>query len=137
MLAEDPSIYVALGRRPRRDGSIHAHATGRVHPERVDPLIAWIAERRFDLVVLVVSLEDRSVDYLVDRLPLRSPRRDGASEAPIGSTGMVGRYLPLSARLHDALECCFRCRPTSLSDCSVSPLRRLLRGGRTWMDGRS
>jgi hypothetical protein len=28
-----------------------------------EPLIARIAERRFDLVVLVLSLDDRSLDY--------------------------------------------------------------------------
>ena len=35
----------------------------RLHPRWVDPFIAHIEERRFGLVVLVVSLEDRSVDF--------------------------------------------------------------------------
>ena len=63
VLAEDPSIYVALGRRPlvmdpfmltRLDAPIPSGST-RAHRR--------IAERRFDLVVLVVPLDDRSFDF--------------------------------------------------------------------------
>jgi hypothetical protein len=34
-----------------------------LHPQWVDPLISRIEARRFDLVVLAVSLDDRNLDY--------------------------------------------------------------------------
>jgi hypothetical protein len=63
VLAEDPAIPVALGRRPLIMDAFMLTRLDRSHPEWVDPLIARIIERRFDLVVLVVSLEDRSADF--------------------------------------------------------------------------
>ena len=63
VLSEDPSIEVALGRRPIVLDPFMLTRLDRIHPEWVDPLIARISQRRFDLVVLVVSLDDPSVDY--------------------------------------------------------------------------
>jgi hypothetical protein len=63
VLAEDPSIDVALGRRPIVMDPFMVMALERRRPQEVDPLISWISNQRFDLVVLVVSLEDRDVDY--------------------------------------------------------------------------
>jgi hypothetical protein len=63
VLAEDPSIDVALGRRPVVMDPFMVRRLDRADPRQVDPLISWISHGRFDLVVLVVSLEDRSVDY--------------------------------------------------------------------------
>jgi hypothetical protein len=63
VLAEDPSIAVALGRRPVVMDPFMVMQLERAHPQQVDPLISWISNGRFDLVVLAVSLEDRSVDF--------------------------------------------------------------------------
>jgi hypothetical protein len=63
VLAEDPSISVALGRRPVVMDPFMVMGLDRVHPDLVDPLVAWVSAERFDLVVLVVSLDDRSFDY--------------------------------------------------------------------------
>ena len=63
LLSEDPSIEVALGRRPIVLDPFMLTRLDRIHPEWVDPLIARITERRFGLVVLIVSLDDPSVDY--------------------------------------------------------------------------
>ncbi len=53
VLAEDPSVYVALHRRPVVMDPFMVMRLAQLHPERVDSLLTRIAERRFDLVVLV------------------------------------------------------------------------------------
>jgi hypothetical protein len=63
VLAEDPSIYVPLERRPVVMDPFMLRRLDRQHPEWVDPLISRISERRFALVVLVVPLENRTFDY--------------------------------------------------------------------------
>ena len=63
VLSEDPSIEVALGRRPIVLDPFMLTRLDRIHPEWVDPLITRISQRRFGLVVLVVSLDDPSVEY--------------------------------------------------------------------------
>jgi hypothetical protein len=63
----------------------------RSHPEWVDPLIAQIAERRFDLVVLVVGLEDRRLDYWWSDYHL-GPRVADALRTSYTFDRLVGRY---------------------------------------------
>jgi hypothetical protein len=63
LLAEDPSIWVALGRQPLVMDPFMIMRLEHTRPQQVDPLISWIANRRFHLVVLVVALEDRSSDF--------------------------------------------------------------------------
>jgi hypothetical protein len=63
VLSEDPSIYVALGRRPLIMDPFMLTRMDRAHPQWVDPLIARIVERRFAVVVLVESLENRSIEF--------------------------------------------------------------------------
>jgi hypothetical protein len=63
VLTEDPSVDVALRRQPVVMDPFMVMRLDRAHPQQVDPLISWITERRFDLVILVVSLEDRSLDF--------------------------------------------------------------------------
>ena len=63
VFSEDPSIEVALGRRPIVLDPFMLTRLDRIHPEWVDPLIERIVQRRFGLVVLVVSLDDPSVDF--------------------------------------------------------------------------
>jgi hypothetical protein len=63
VLAEDPSIPVALGRRPVVMDPFMLARLDRAHAEWIDPLIARIEQRQFDLVVMVVPLENRNVDF--------------------------------------------------------------------------
>ena len=63
MLAEDPSVYVALRRQPVVMDPFMLRRLEQLHPQWVDQLIARIEARRFDLVVLAVSLDDRTLDY--------------------------------------------------------------------------
>lgn len=63
VLAEDPSVYVALRRQPVVMDPFMLRRLEQLHPQWVDPLISRIEARRFDLVVLAVSLDDRNLDY--------------------------------------------------------------------------
>ena len=63
VFAEDPSVYVALHRQPLVMEPFMLRLVDQVHPEWVDPLISKIASRHFDLVVLAVPLDDRSLDF--------------------------------------------------------------------------
>jgi hypothetical protein len=99
VLAEDPFIYVAAGRRPLLMDAFMLTRLDRLHPEWVDPLIAKIAERRFGLVVLVVSLDDRTVDFWWTDYHF-GPRIANALRASYRFDGVVGRYYlyrPVSA----------------------------------------
>ena len=91
VFAEDPSIYVAMGRRPLLMDAFMLTRLDRTHPQWVDPVVARIAERRFDLVVLVVSLEDRSVEYWWNDYHL-GPRIVGALRRSYRFDRSVGRY---------------------------------------------
>lgn len=91
VLAEDPFIYVASGRRPLLMDAFMLTRLDRTHPEWVDPLLARIAARRFDLVVLVVSLEDRSLDFWWTDYHL-GPRIANALRASYRFDRLVGRY---------------------------------------------
>jgi hypothetical protein len=98
VLAEDPSVYVALGRRPLLMDAFMLTRLDRTHPQWVDPLVARIAERRFDLVVLVVSLDDRSLDFWWNDYHL-GPRVARALRSSYRFDRSVGRYFlyrPLS-----------------------------------------
>jgi hypothetical protein len=63
LLTDDPYVAVALGQRPLIMDPFMLTRLDRVHPEWVDPLIIAIEQRRFDVVVLVVRLENREVDF--------------------------------------------------------------------------
>ena len=91
VFAEDPSIYVAMGRRPLLMDAFMLTRLDRTHPQWVDPVVARIAERRFDLVVLVVSLDDRSVDYWWNDYHL-GPRIAEALRRSYRFDRSVGRY---------------------------------------------
>lgn len=91
VLAEDPSIEVALGRQPVVMDPFMLARLGRAHPEQVDPLISWIDARRFDVVVLVVSLEDRSVEFWWNDFEY-GPRVAAALRKSYRLDGLVGRY---------------------------------------------
>jgi hypothetical protein len=91
VLSEDPSIYVAMGRRPLLMDAFMLTRLDRTHPQWVDPLVARIAERRFDLVVLVVSLDDRSLDFWWNDYHL-GPRIAGALRSSYRFDRSVGRY---------------------------------------------
>ena len=80
------------GSAPADRGSVHAHAADRSNPELVDPLIGWIKDRRFDLVVLLVSLEDRNLDYWWSDYHF-GPRVANALRASYRPERWVGRYL--------------------------------------------
>jgi hypothetical protein len=104
VLAEDPSIYVALGRRPLVMDPFMVMRLERVQPQRVDPLISWIADRRFDLIVLVVPLEDRTLDYWWTDYHF-GPRVVNALRDSYAPDRRIGRYhlyrprpLPVNAR---------------------------------------
>ena len=91
VLAEDPSIEVALGRRPVVMDPFMLARLERAHPEQVDPLISWIEERRFDLVVLVVSLDDPTVEFWWNDFQY-GPRVAAALRKSYRPDGLVGRY---------------------------------------------
>ena len=91
VFAEDPSIYVAMGRPPLLMDAFMLTRLDRTHPQWVDPVVARIAERRFDLVVLVVSLEDRSADYWWNDYHL-GPRIAEALRRSYRFDRSVGRY---------------------------------------------
>jgi len=91
VLAEDPAIYVASGRRPLLMDAFMLARIDRLHPRWVDPFIAHIEERRFGLVVLVVSLEDRSVDFWWTDYHF-GPRIANALRASYRFDRSVGRY---------------------------------------------
>jgi hypothetical protein len=91
VLAEDPSVEVALGRRPHVMDPFMVARLERSTPARVDPLVQWIAERRFDLVVLVVPLENRELDYWWSDYAF-GPRVAAALRRGYRPDGLVGRY---------------------------------------------
>jgi hypothetical protein len=91
VLAEDPSIEIALGRRPVVMDPFMLARLERAHPEQVDPLISWIDARRFDLVVLVVSLEDPTVEFWWNDFQY-GPRVAAALRKSYRPDGLVGRY---------------------------------------------
>jgi hypothetical protein len=103
VLAEDPLIYVASRRRPLLMDAFMLTRLDRTHPQWVDPLIAKIAARRFGLVVLVVSLEDRSLDFWWNDYHLGA-RVANALRASYKFDRLVGRYYlyrpvsPIAAR---------------------------------------
>ena len=68
-------------------------------PELVDPLIAWISNQRFDLVVLLVSLDDRSFDYWWRDFHF-GPRVAKALRALYAFDRQIGRYF-LYSRVRD------------------------------------
>ena len=100
VLSEDPSIEVALGRRPIVLDPFMLTRLDRIHPEWVDPLIARIAQRRFGLVVLVVSLDDPQRRLLVDRLPLWSRASPKHFVSRTGSTAWSDAFTSI-VQLHD------------------------------------
>ena len=91
VLAEDPALYVALHRRPLIADSFMLNALDRHHPEWLDPLIRQIADRRFQLVVLVVPVEDRNLDYWWTNFHY-GPRIAAALRTAYRPAGTVGRY---------------------------------------------
>lgn len=91
VLAEDPSVYVALQQRPLVTDPFMLNVLERKHPERLDPLIRRITDRRFDLVVLVVPVEDRSLDYWWNDFHY-GPRVAAALRDAYQPAGTVGRY---------------------------------------------
>jgi hypothetical protein len=96
LLAEDPSIYVPLHRQPVVMDPFMLLRLDRQHPEWVDPLIRRISERQFALVVLVVPLEDRTLDYWWNDFQF-GPRVAAAlrqSYRPDGSSGRYFLYRP-------------------------------------------
>jgi hypothetical protein len=62
VLTEDPAIDVALGRQPLVMDPFMVTRLDRSHPELVDPLIGWIKNRRFDLIVLVAPLDNGELE---------------------------------------------------------------------------
>jgi hypothetical protein len=91
VLAEDPAIYVALRRQPVVMDPFMVMRLDRVRPQLVEPLIARISERRFDLVVLVVPLDDRSLDYWWNDFHY-GPRVAAALRDSYRADGTLGRY---------------------------------------------
>jgi hypothetical protein len=91
VLAEDPAISVALGRQPLIMDAFMLARLDRSHPDWVDPLIARISARRFGLVVLVVALEDRSLDFWWTDYHL-GPRVANALRSSYRFDRSVGRY---------------------------------------------
>jgi hypothetical protein len=63
----------------------------RSHPQWVDPLITRIVERRFDLVVLVVPLENPNFDYWWTDFHY-GPRVAAALRDSYQADGTIGRY---------------------------------------------
>jgi hypothetical protein len=91
VLAEDPSIYVSLHRRPVVMDPFMLLRLDRQHPQWVDPLIRRISERRFALVVLVVPLENRTLDYWWNDFQF-GPRVATALRQSYRPDGTLGRY---------------------------------------------
>ena len=91
VLAEDPAVYVALQQRPLVMDSFMLNVLDRKHPDWVEPLIRRITEHRFDLVVLVVPIENRSLDYWWNDFHY-GPRVAAALRASYRPAGTVGRY---------------------------------------------
>jgi hypothetical protein len=91
VLAEDPAVAVALGQRPRVMDPFMVARLERSDPARVDPLVQWITARRFDLVVLVVSLDNRDLDYWWSDYSF-GLRVATALRENYQSNGIVGRY---------------------------------------------
>ena len=91
VLAEDPSIYVPLHRQPVVMDPFMLRRLDRQHPEWVDPLLRRISERRFALVVLVVPLEDRTLDYWWNDFQF-GPRVAAALRQSYRPDGTSGRY---------------------------------------------
>jgi hypothetical protein len=91
LLAEDPSIYVPLRRRPVVMDPFMLLRLDRQHPQWVEPLIRRINERRFGLVVLVVPLENRTLDYWWNDFQF-GPRVAAALRQSYRPDGMLGRY---------------------------------------------
>jgi len=92
ILAEDPSVDIAMGRRPLIMDPFMLARLDRTNPQLIDPLIGWITERRFDLVVLLVSLEDRRLDYWWFDYHF-GPRVANALRTSYRPERWVGRYL--------------------------------------------
>lgn len=91
LFSEDPSIDVAAGRRPIVMDPFMLSRLDRSHPEWVDPLLTQIRERRFHVVALVVSLEDRHLDYWWSDFHF-GPRVAEALRASYRFDRRVGRY---------------------------------------------
>jgi hypothetical protein len=91
VLAEDPSIYVPLHRQPVVMDPFMLLRLDRQHPQWVDPLIQRINERRFALVVLVVPLDDRTLDYWWNDFQF-GPRVAAALRESYRPDGALGRY---------------------------------------------
>ena len=91
VLSEDPSVDVAMGRQPLIMDPFMLTRLDRTHPELVDPLIDRIRNRHFDLVVLLVSLEDRQLDYWWSDYHF-GPRVANALRAAYRPERWVGRY---------------------------------------------
>jgi hypothetical protein len=91
VLAEDPALYVALHRRPLVADPFMLRVIEHEHPEWLDPLIGRITSRRFNLVVLVVPVEDRRFDYWWNDFHY-GRRVAAALRASYQPMGTVGRY---------------------------------------------
>jgi hypothetical protein len=92
VLVEDPSIDVAMGRRPLIMDPFMVRRLDRTDPRLVDPLVGWIKARRFDLVVLIVPLENPEFDYWWSDYHF-GPRVANALRAAYRPERWVGRYL--------------------------------------------
>jgi hypothetical protein len=91
VLTADPSIDVALGRRPLVMDPFMLVRLDRTHPEWVDPLIARIERREFDVVVMVVRLENPEVDFWWTDYHF-GPRVARALRSAYRLDGKAGRY---------------------------------------------
>ena len=91
VLAEDPSVYVPLHRQPVVMDPFMLLRLDRQHPDWVDPLIRRINDRRFAVVVLVVPLENRTLDYWWNDFQF-GPRVAAALRASYRADGTVGPY---------------------------------------------
>jgi hypothetical protein len=91
ILAEDPSVWLALGRRPLVMDPFMVMRLDRADPRRVDPLISWISGRRFQFVILLVPLENRDQDFWWTDFHF-GPRVANAIRASYRFDRIVGRY---------------------------------------------
>lgn len=91
LLSADPSIDVALGRRPLVMDPFMLVRLDRTHPGWVDPLIAKIEQRQFDVVVMVVRLENPEVDFWWTDYHF-GPRVARALRTSYRLEGNAGRY---------------------------------------------